>query len=206
MVFLGSSSSNEKSRFKGVSVGKKTLVMFVCIVFSLTLVFAIPIPAQAQPLYFDQANANGFGIPTPADNMSAQAMAVLEGNLYTGTVNPIDGCQVWRYDSGTNWTQVNTNGFGTTNNQAVSSMAVLGKKLYLGTLNPLDGCQLWRYDGGNDWTQVNTSGFGTANNLGINSIHGDAKRDRRLPGVSSRLRQQLDPSQRQRLRDSDAGK
>ena len=39
-------------------------------------------------------------------------MTVFEGSLYVGTINQTDGAQVWRYDDGTTWTQVNEDGFG----------------------------------------------------------------------------------------------
>ncbi len=72
----------------------------------------------------------------------------------------------------TNWAQINTDGFGNTNNFSAFSMAVYGGKLYVGTWNNPDGCGVWRCDGSGtgDWTQINTNGFGSANNRGAHAM------------------------------------
>ena len=92
------------------------------------------------------------------NNQGPKSMAVYNNNLYVGTYNPITGTEVWRYD-GTNWTKVNTNGFGNVNNGMSHSMAVYNNNLYVGTRNDVTGTEVWRYDGIN-WTQVNANGFG----------------------------------------------
>lgn len=72
----------------------------------------------------------------------------------------------------TNWGQINTDGFGDTNNFSAFSMAVYGNKLYVGTWNNSTGCEVWRRDGSGagDWTQINTDGFGSANNRGAHAM------------------------------------
>ena len=72
----------------------------------------------------------------------------------------------------TNWTQVNADGFGNTNNFSAFSMALYNNQLYVGTLNNTDGCGVWRRDGSGtgDWTQVNTDGFGTFRNRSAHSM------------------------------------
>jgi hypothetical protein len=122
-----------------------------------------------------QVNADGFGIAVPANNQRCDDMAVFDDHLYAATANGFDGCQVWRYDGGVAWTQVNTNRFGKAapENPDVWSLAVHDGALYAGTYNNTVGCQVWRYDGGVAWTQVNTDGFGIAvptSNLAIHNM------------------------------------
>ena len=111
-----------------------------------------------------QVNENGFG---DRENASAWSMEIYDGKLYVGTmcsrqpdyINSYKGCEVWRYDDGTDWTRVASAGFGDKNNKAAESMAVFDGKLYTGTWycsgNPgaQDLCQVWRYDG-SDWSRV----------------------------------------------------
>ncbi len=47
------------------------------------------------------------------------SMAVFGSHLYVGTRNDTDGCEVWRSSDGTTWNQVNTDGFGDTDNDYV---------------------------------------------------------------------------------------
>jgi hypothetical protein len=121
-----------------------------------------------------QVNTNGFGIATPTDNGAIHNMVDWEGDLYATTHNDADGCQVWRYDTGTTWTQVNESGFGIgtpTNNADVWGMAESGGRLYAATLNGTDGCQVYRYDGGTTWTQVNEDGFGIGTPADNYAVH-----------------------------------
>jgi len=119
-----------------------------------------------------QVNEDRFGDPLDPLTSSARAMIVFDDGsgagprLYAeastevlGAVNK-KGCKVLRYDGGKTWTQVNTDGFGTTNNKSVLSTAEFDGKLYAGTWNQVDGCEVWRYDGGTNWTQINAGGFG----------------------------------------------
>ena len=117
-----------------------------------------------------QINEDGFGNLPSGNNRSVEAMAVLDGILYAGTWNDINGCQVWRYDGGTNWTQINENAFGNMPSDGYSvalAMEVFNGNLYVGTRNDEDGAEVWRYDGDINWTQVNETGFGSTNNKAI---------------------------------------
>ena len=88
-------------------------------------------------------------------------MQVWDGRLYAAGCNDVTGLEIWEYD-GSNWSQVNIDGFGDENNTMGPSMAVFQDNLYVGTTNLITGCEVWRYDGVN-WTQVNTDGFGSGN-------------------------------------------
>ena len=93
----------------------------------------------------------------------AQGMAVYDNFLYVGTENRITGCEVWEYN-GSIWSQVNTNGFGNSNNVEAISMEVYNNGLYVGIHNDgPTGCKLWEYNG-TTWTQICTDGFGDVNN------------------------------------------
>jgi hypothetical protein len=130
-------------------------VATVAMVVALMLpVFVFPTAAVAQPLDWEQVSADGFGFATPGEMSSAMCMAEYRGKLYAGTVNQINnnGCAVWCYDGGTDWTQVGSGGFGDTNNWVVETMAVYNDLLYVGVRNDTTGCEVFSYDGTN-WTQ-----------------------------------------------------
>ncbi len=88
-------------------------------------------------------------------------LAMYNGGLYYGSWIIDTGSQVWRYDGGTKWTQINTNGFGDVNNVDIYSMVQYGSVLCVGTLNVNTGTEIWQYDG-TKWTQINPDGFGDA--------------------------------------------
>ena len=58
--------------------------------------------------------------------------------------------------------QVNTDGFGDSNNEATTCMSVYKGCLYIGTAS-VTGTEVWLYNG-TTWTQVNIDGFGDSNN------------------------------------------
>ena len=105
----------------------------------------------------------GGASPVPAgfgnvNNVFAMSMAVYGLELYVGTVNLVNGCEVWRYD-GTSWTAVVGGaspvpaGFGNANNVYIRCMEDYGPYLFAGTQNFIAGCEVWRYDG-TTWTPV----------------------------------------------------
>jgi len=111
-----------------------------------------------------QVNIDGFGMVPSVNNRSVESMAVYNDTLYAGTWNDDDGCQVWRYEGDTTWTQVNVDAFGNMPSSGYSvalSMEVFNGELYVGTRNDITGTEVWRYEGNSIWTQVNTNGFGT---------------------------------------------
>jgi hypothetical protein len=90
----------------------------------------------------------GFGNP----NIDAMNMCVYGLELYVGTRNNPNGCELWRYD-GTNWAPVvgGTSpmpaGFGSANNNTTRSLVGYGPFMYAGTENGVTGCEVWRFDG-----------------------------------------------------------
>ena len=130
------------------------LVMVLLCIFSAS-------PTVAAPGDWARVNTDGFSMSPPGEAGSALSMVVYNGNLYTGTVNyeNENGCQVWRYNSGTSWTQISTSGLGDANNEMIFGMAVFNGLLYVGTRNAITGGEVWSYNG-TAWAQVNTDGFG----------------------------------------------
>lgn len=94
-------------------------------------------------------------------------MVSYKDNLYTVGNGDFDA-RVWKYD-GTNWIQVNIDGFGDTNNTSAQGITTYNDNLYVGTWNITTGGEIWQYDG-NTWSQINVDGFGKITNRGITSL------------------------------------
>jgi hypothetical protein len=95
---------------------------------------------------------------------------VYNGFLYAavdGQISPATGMQVWRTDNGSDWAQVNLDGFGNVDNSWTGGLAVYGGYLYIGTGNQVTGAQLWRSSNGTTWSQVIDNGFGDSNNVKV---------------------------------------
>ncbi|MFH1150010.1 MAG: IPT/TIG domain-containing protein [Actinomycetota bacterium] len=105
--------------------------------------------------------AGGFG---DSNNWRVASMSAFGSYLYAGTWNASTGCEVWRSQDGTAWSQANSDGFGDPDNDSAATMSLFGTYLYAGTENGTYGCEVWRSPDGTTWTQVNTDGFGDANN------------------------------------------
>jgi hypothetical protein len=126
------------------------------------------------PPYTDwtQVNANGFG--EGATCYATQSVRVVGSTLFAG-VSASGGCRVYRTQGTggppyTDWTKVNTNGFGDPSNDISWFLETTGSDLYVGTRNTGTGGEVWRtaFSGGppyTDWTQVNADGFGSASNI-----------------------------------------
>jgi parallel beta-helix repeat protein len=124
-----------------------------------------------------QVNSDGFG---NSYNARAYNMVEHSGKLFVGTYNTSTGTEVWSTAAFegppfTDWNQVNTDGFGNSNNSLTRSMAVYGTKLYVGTDNGTTGAEVWRTAGTgtppfSDWTQVNSDGFGNSSNTAAKSM------------------------------------
>lgn len=125
-----------------------------------------------------QVNASAFGEGAPINNKYIPSMIFYNSYLYVGTstegVVGGHGGQLWRSAlSGgppfTDWTKVNSNGFGDSDDYEVRALIGYGGYLYAGTRNNVDGGRLFRTaeSGGppyTDWVKVNSNGFGDADN------------------------------------------
>ena len=119
---------------------------------------------------FSLVNARGFG--DAAGNDQVFDFIETGGYLYAGVVG--EG-EAWRCDvagsdcnASGDWSQVNTDGFGDSNNASVYGFAVLEDYLYASGMNTTTGSEVWRCptddcDAQADWEQVNTDGWGDSN-------------------------------------------
>jgi len=96
---------------------KRLILGGLGVTFLLSLLTTGP-AAYGQTLIWTQVNGDGFG---DFNNKSACPTVVFEGYLYAGTKNVTTGGEIWRTKGiggppFTDWEQVNTDGFGDSNN------------------------------------------------------------------------------------------
>lgn len=144
----------------------------LAVVLGLGLVLGLSgAPAVAQGSCtgsFQQVNTGGFG---ERHNLYAWSMQVFNGHLYVGTLNNVDGPQIWRWGgTGTTWTKVHSRDFATTGNTGFRSMTVYKGQLYAATVNETQGAELWRSADGTSWQMVATGGLGTPNNTSFRGL------------------------------------
>jgi flagellin len=115
-----------------------------------------------------QVNTDGFG---DYDNDAIASFAVFNGYLYAGTMHYSTGGQVWRCstvsgcDEASDWEQVVSDGFGSTDNYGAYALIACDNYLYCVTRNYETGAEVWRSSGDSgDWEQVGPDGFGDSNN------------------------------------------
>jgi len=149
--------------FKGkLYVGTATSALFGCEVW------------RWDGINWQKVVENGL---TDRFNTGAWSVAEFNDELYIGTMNWRNGCQIWKSNNGDSWQKVSLpggDGFGTKWNIYAWAMEVYNNSLYVGTFNPNleEGCQLWRYNGF-QWFKVDLpgeDGFGKKENYGIRKI------------------------------------
>jgi hypothetical protein len=99
----------------------------------------------------------GFGT---TENRAIRAFETLNGSLFAVIYNRSVGTQVWRSADGENWDQVNTNGFGDSNNRNGhwdNASTVFNSSIYVGTENPAGG-EIWSYLSNNVFLSVVVKG------------------------------------------------
>ena len=119
--------------------------------------------------------ANGFN--NDGYNQKVVSIEEYQSVLYAGVYNVLgDGAEVWSSEDGESWSQVNTDGFGDSDNLGVI-LQDFGGYLFAGTYyksSSLDpGAELWRCElcDGSDWGQVPIAkGFGDTGNRAIKSF------------------------------------
>jgi len=105
-----------------------------------------------------------------AGNYQINTFEIFNGYLYTGTENTNYGAEIWRTSNGTDWQQVNLNGFGDPENVHIGSIVVFNNMLYASTQN-WSGAEIWRSANGINWTKVVDGGLGDPNNYKIESLY-----------------------------------
>ena len=109
-------------------------------------------------------------------NFEIFRLAAYENKLYASTwaLTTSHGTEIWSTATGNSadWTKIEANGFGDTNNASVVSFATFGSYLYAGTFNGTTGGEVWRSTSGDGstWSQVNTDGFGDVGNIVISAL------------------------------------
>jgi hypothetical protein len=116
-----------------------------------------PLAVAACDPGFTQVNDDGFG---DRNNLYAWSMEAFGGYLYVGTLNNIEGPQIWRWD-GTTWEEVLRLDVAT-GNTGFRTMQVFKGWLYASTVNEEQGAELWRTQDGTTWEAVPAAmhGFG----------------------------------------------
>jgi len=90
-------------------------------------------------------SAKGFG---DTENRQISSLVVLNNTLYAFTDNHTTGIEVWRSNNGTDWEQVNIDGFGDSLNYDPywdNSTTVFNDALFVGTRNDGHGGEVWVY-------------------------------------------------------------
>ncbi|MBM4431417.1 MAG: hypothetical protein FJ026_13900 [Chloroflexi bacterium] len=132
--------------------------------------------STGNPSDWTRVVANGFGDP---HNVGVLSFAVFNGYLYAGTNSLLwsdyssTGSEVWRSSDGSNWRQVNADGFGAVYNTATSALTPFNGYLYASTTtSPGHGVEVWRCQAcaGQDWVKVADNGFGKAETRGMSAL------------------------------------
>jgi len=121
---------------------------------------------------WEQVVNHGFG---NINNLHAWSIKVYKNYIYVGTRNVIDGCQIYRSETGdeNTWIQVNENGFGNDNkSEGARNMIVYKDLLWVVTNSWECGTQVWVTNGEKDedkmivlWKKANLNGFGEGNEI-----------------------------------------
>ncbi len=107
-------------------------------------------------------------------NMCAWSMKKYKEYLYVGTLNFVNGCQIYRSKSGDKftWKQVNLDGFHKKSpSSGARTMIVYNNLLWIVTLSSEYGTQVWVTNGEEEsnglikWKKANLDGFGEGSNI-----------------------------------------
>lgn len=111
---------------------------------------------------------NGSGSLYLNDNAAFGDMIVFNGQLYAGVGWGGGAARIWRSANGADWTPVESDGFGDTDNEMLAPFTVFNNQLYVSAQNRTDGLEIWRSSTGDtgSWSRVVTGGNGNANNFG----------------------------------------
>jgi alpha-tubulin suppressor-like RCC1 family protein len=113
----------------------------------------------------------GFGSTDPSLNAGMIDMVAFKDQLYVSTGWGGSAGQIWRSPDGTDWTQVEGEGFGDPGNTAIMTFGIFSDMLYV-TTQSSNGLEIWRSPTGDsaDWSRVVEAGNGNANNNSSTSL------------------------------------
>jgi hypothetical protein len=105
----------------------------------------------------------GFG---NTHNIGMPSMLMFGNSIFVGTLNSVNGGQVWRKTGGGSWSQVNSNGFGDSSNTSITAMDVFNDQLYAITRSSTHGAEVYRCSlcDNSDWQEVEPAAFLNSNN------------------------------------------
>ncbi|MFH1536819.1 MAG: hypothetical protein ABID45_02425 [Patescibacteria group bacterium] len=112
---------------------------------------------------YQWAQVSSDGFDDPWHNTKIEKLIKFKKKLYATTYNETTGVEVWRYD-GTSWEQVNSDGFGDSNNTYISAVTIYKNKLYMATYNETTGTEIWYTKKGDNWKQKSKDGFNKETN------------------------------------------
>jgi|GEM_PF-3452459 len=162
----------------------KNISIFYITIFSIFFIFVSPCFSNTQDIKilfyqnhnktfdieWEQVVDQGFG---NVNNLHAWAMKEYKGFIYVGTRNVVDGCQIYRSETGdkNTWVKVNLDGFSNdSKSEGVRHMVVYAGLLWVITISWEFGAQVWVTDGVDsdtigllNWKKANTNGFGQGN-------------------------------------------
>lgn len=113
---------------------------------------------------WEQVVDNGF--KGDFHNFGTRNLHVHDGMLYAGTVNYLDGCELWRTADGTDWEPVMQGGFCHSSTGSVRGMATYNGLLYVGVESLLRGGEIHSWDG-ETWTRVADGGIDNRWNISV---------------------------------------
>jgi len=151
-------------------------IIFVSIIIIILLLSSYSCNSSNIKQFFkndwEQVVNHGFG---NINNLHAWSIKAYKNYIYVGTRNVIDGCQIYRSETGdkNTWVQVNENGFGNDNKSEGARNMIVYKDLLWVVTNSWDcGTQVWVTNGEKDedkmivlWKKANLNGFGEGNEI-----------------------------------------
>jgi hypothetical protein len=116
--------------------------------------------------YWDKVADKGFGNP---DNDYAWSMATFQGRLYVGTLNILEGAEIWSSSSGEpgTWQRVYNARSGLRSNAGVRYLYADGDQALYGCASNLGGAEVLRTTDGERWSVVGKRGIGDQKNTSI---------------------------------------
>lgn len=105
---------------------------------------------------FAKVATDGFG---NKENIGFYPTVTFAENLFCGTVNEKEGCELWKSSDGLNWEKVFSGGRGDKSNTECIPLGVQEEKLLVSLTNEISGVKIYGFDG-SSWQKLNEDGFG----------------------------------------------
>lgn len=153
---------------------KKVIVVFPILIILLLPSYNGHINVIEKNVKNDWEQVVNYGFENK-NNLHAWSIKAYKNYLYVGTRNFIDGCQIYRSQTGDKdtWVQINENGFGDDNKSEGARNMIVYKDLLWIITNSWDyGAQVWATNGEIsenkdiiNWKKANLNGFGEGKDI-----------------------------------------